>query len=231
MENNFSTTQVLQRYNLTTNKDILYSYEELRRLNIDQDFIYTLLQTFEDENAFSAKAFDAFSFEVIIDYIHRTHTYYLSKKLPEIEQSIHILLKDYESNHPLLQILNTFFKSYTAKLTSHIHAEEKRLIPYIHSLITFDKEGSEGDKFFAVTHNYSLQHFIHSHDDTEEDLANIRDTILEYKAPVTNQTPYRILLSQLDTFEKDLKLHALIEDEVLIPRALLLEEKVNKKFS
>ena len=110
MENDFPISQIVQRYDLAADKDLLYSYEELRRLNLDQRFIYTLLQTFEDEKTFSEKEYEIFSLETIIDYLRRTHSYYLSKKLLEIEQSIDILSKDYSGNHPLLHILNTFFK-------------------------------------------------------------------------------------------------------------------------
>ncbi|HQW22292.1 MAG TPA: hypothetical protein PLI47_03260, partial [Bacteroidia bacterium] len=86
MENDFPISQIVQRYDLAADKDLLYSYEELRRLNLDQRFIYTLLQTFEDEKTFSEKEYEIFSLETIIDYLRRTHSYYLSKKLLEIEQ-------------------------------------------------------------------------------------------------------------------------------------------------
>lgn len=79
--------------------------------------------------------------------------------------------------------------------------------------------------FFAATNNYSLQKFIDNHHDTEKDLSNVKEAILNYEPPESNQTPYRILLTQIDAFEKDLSVHALIEDSVLIPRALQLEKK------
>lgn len=231
METNFQINQIMQRYNLPVDKNLLYSYEELMRMDIDQQFIYTLLQTFEDEKTFSEKEYQKFSLEIIIDYILRTHRYYLTKKLCEIEQNIHILLKDYSGSHPLLHILNNFFYEYTADLTSHIRAEEKHLLPYIKCLLKFEKEETDVETYFAATKNYSLQTFIDSHNDTEKDLSNIRNAILSYQPPITNQTPYRILITQLQAFEKDLSVHALIEDKVLIPRALQLEEKLRKLFS
>ena len=230
MENDFPISQIMQRYNLATDKDLLYSYEELRRLNLDQQFIYTLLQTFEDEKTFSEKEYEQFSLEVIIDYLCRTHSYYLSKKLLEIEQSIQILLKDYSDNHPLLHILKTFFHEYTDGLTAHIRAEEKHLLPYIKDLLDLEKEAANSDKYFSVTNNFSLQTFIDSHQDTEKDLSIVRNSILEYQPAATNQTPYRILISQLETFERDLFVHALIEDRILIPRALQLETKLSELY-
>lgn len=231
MEMDFPINQIMQRYNLLANNNLLYSYEELKRMDIDQEFIYTLLQTFEDEKTFSEKDYEKYSLDIIIDYILRTHKYYLSKKLLEIEQSIQILLKNYSDNHPLLQILNTFFQEYTEDLKAHIKAEEKYLLPYIKSLLRFENEESNKELYLTTIESYSLQTFIDSHNDTEKDLSNVRNVMLEYQPPVTNQTPYRILLTQLQAFEKDLSVHALIEDRVLIPQALILEEKLRKLFN
>jgi regulator of cell morphogenesis and NO signaling len=230
MDSAFPINQIMQRYQLHAGNNLLYSYEELRRMDIDQQFIYTLLQIFEDEKTFSEAEFEKYSLEIIIDYIQRTHNYYLSKKLPEIEQSINILLKDYSNHHPLLTILNSFFIDYAAHLTAHIRAEEKQLLPYIKNLLKIENTETDLQQYFNTTGNYSLQSFIESHQDTEKNLSEVRNAILEYQPPITNQTPYRILLTQLQAFEKDLYVHAVIEDKVLIPRVMQLEEKLRKKF-
>ena len=228
MEIQFPLDQIMQRYSIPVDRNLLYSYEELQRTNINLQFIYALLHTFEDEKTFSENDYQKFSLEVIIDYIRKTHNYYLAKKLCEIEQSIGILLKDYSGSHPLLHILNNFFSEYTRDLTSHISVEEKQLLPYITCLLKFEKGEIEEEKYFTATKNYSLKTFVESHHDTEQDLSNVRKAILNYQPPTTNQTPYRILITQLHAFEIDLSVHALIEDKVLIPRALQLEEKLNK---
>jgi regulator of cell morphogenesis and NO signaling len=72
----------------------------------------------------------------------------------------------------------------------------------------------------------TIQEFIDQHHDTEKDLHEVRDAIQHYSPPEGNRTLYRILLSQLQVLEKDLAVHALMEDEVLLPRALALEKQV-----
>lgn len=228
MESVFPINQVVQRYQIPLNKDVLYSYEELTRLGIDQSFILTLLETFEDEKSFDVNKYNDHSLELIIDYIRRTHVYYLSKKLLEIEQSIENLTKNYSVNHPLLSILDKFFKEYTLSLTAHIREEEQFLLPYIEKMLLLKSTGINAEKQIEISKSYSLKSFIDSHHDTEKDIENIREIILQYQAPSTNQTMYRILLLQLENFEKDLFIHALIEDKVLIPRAFELESQINQ---
>ena len=52
MEIHFPLDQIMQRYYMPVDRNLLYSYEELQRTNIDQQFIYVLLRTFEDEKHF-----------------------------------------------------------------------------------------------------------------------------------------------------------------------------------
>lgn len=98
------------------------------------------------------------------------------------------------------------------------------VLPYIDILLKLNDDGTRvtTDLFQSVA--FSLKRFIENHQDTEGYLLHVRSIISQYKPPVTNQTPYRILLTQLLMFERDLAVHALIEDRVLIPRALELEE-------
>jgi regulator of cell morphogenesis and NO signaling len=229
MEPSFQSQQILQRYDLPFEGNTLYSYHELTELNVDREFIYALLQTFEDEGTFSPDTFQKFSLDTIIDYIRRTHRYYLSKKLCEIEQSISILLKDYDGGHPLLVILNNFYRDYKNNLTEHIKVEEEYVLPRIERILKLEQEEAAENGLINTSEALSLKNFIQNHHDTEDDLLQVRRTISQYDPPVTNQTPYRILLTQLQMFEKDLAVHALIEDYVLIPRALQLEEGLRKK--
>src|ERR1700760_2103121 len=97
------------------------------------EFIMTLLRVFE-EKVFNPREFDSYPVELIVDYIQRTHVYYLDKKLPEIEQSILLLSGQYDSRHPILTALRNFFHAYVKDLSEHIQAEETLLLPYLKTL-------------------------------------------------------------------------------------------------
>ena len=122
------TAQILQRYNVAQAHNLVYTYEELRDLGITPEFLLTLLDVFEDQSSFNAKAFNRFTLKVIVDYLRKTHAYYLSKKLLEIEQSIHLLVNAYPRAHPMLLLLNTFYTDYKSHLINHIEMEERHHI-------------------------------------------------------------------------------------------------------
>lgn len=214
-ENSDFYPQVMQRY-------------PTQPLTADEhkDFIAALLRVFE-EKVFNAHEFDSFPLPLIVDYIQRTHIYYLEKKLPEIEQSIVLLSGHYESQHPILIALQNFFRHYVMDLSEHIHAEETTLLPYLGLLQEAQHSPAGFSRFLLLRGEYSVDRFLSEHHDTEDELKDIRQTIRLYEPPATNESLYRILLSQLQTFEQDLRVHAQIEEEVLIPKAQAMEKILN----
>ena len=160
---------------------------------------------------------EKYSPEMIVEYLQYSHRYYLEKCLPEMEQAIHILLSDEADDHPLLPLLHSFYREYKTDLSAHIALEERRLFPYIHHLLSwyrhvFPKPPAD------CPFSYAVRDFTDHHSDTEGDLFVVRETIEKYRPAATNQSPYRILSARLHAFEQDLRVHALMEDEVLIPQ-------------
>lgn len=218
-ENSSYFPQVMQRYE---------AYPPLQGIN--QDFLATLLKAFEDKT-FCAADFDAFPLALIVDYIRKTHVYYLHKKLPEIEQSIYLLSGLYDAQHPILLSLQNFFHQYCAELTHHIEMEETLLLPHIDLLDKCPDSPQQFAAYLLSMDKYSIAGFVESHEDTEDELRDIRQTINKYAPPSVNASLYRILLSQLQNFERDLCVHAHMEDEVLIPRALEMERMVQERLT
>lgn len=215
---------ILARYEVR-NVQLVHHLTEMNDLQVNQQFLQTLLKMFEDDTYFPKAELAQHSLEVILDYIQRTHRFYLQKKLPEIEQSIAQLLTNYDDQHPMLALLRNFYVSYKNDLTAHIRAEDQQLLPHIRLLLETEQEYFNPTVVAEKLKGYSLKKFIDTHDDTEGDLQVVRESIKQYAPTSTNATPYRILLSQLELFEQDLRVHALIEDLVLIPRALELEKR------
>ena len=217
-ENSDFYPQVMQRYKTQQVTD-----------GEQTEFIATLLRVFE-EKLFNAREFDSFPLGMIVDYIQRTHIYYLDKKLPEIEQNILLLSGHYESGHPILTALRNFFHRYVQDLSEHIRAEEARLLPYIQLLREAEASPSDFSRFLIARRDYSIDRFLSEHHDTEDELKDIRQTIRLYEPPKDNESLYRILLMQLQVFEQDLCVHAHIEEEVLIPKARRLEKDFNNRL-
>ena len=228
MENNHSLTLIMQRYSVDKHSN--WPRLEPENIRVNPDFIATLVKLFDDHRIVTAGEFSSFHTGIIVDYIRKTHHFYLAKKLPEIEQNIELLINSYNESLPLLLVLKKYFLEYQQHLSAHILNEENYLLPYIEYMLTLNKQEMHIAEYFYRSKEFSIQHFISNHDDTDGDLQKIYSAILEYVPTETNITPYRILLSQLQLLEKDLNMHAFIENHVLLPKALNMENQFIKLF-
>ncbi|HMT30605.1 MAG TPA: hypothetical protein PKD91_15115 [Bacteroidia bacterium] len=225
MDHTLVKKQVLQRYELPSLsiKDSLTSYTEEQ----NQNFIATLIRAFEDDGNFNYKEFEKFPLGMVIDYVKRTHRLYFNKSLQEIEQSILLLNQAYTFGHPMLEMLNEFYLDYKTELILHIREEDQQLLPHIIYLSNSIENGFDQYDLFRRQQLFTIEHFVSTHEDNDAVLEDVREKILMYDPPVTNKFVYQVLLNQLEFFGHDLKIHGLIEDRVLLPKALEMEEKLN----
>ena len=218
--------RVLQRYEFPQLAD--------RNQEVSSDqvlFVNTLIRAFEEDPSFHISEFNQFPVNIILDYIRKTHRLYLDKTLQEIEQSIVILGEAYTVGHPLLEFLNDFFVNYKTDLIRHIREEDEKLIPHIEFLNKCRCEGFSQLHFFNGISQFSIIDFLEHHHDNEIELEEVRHKILEYQPPAINQSMYRVLLNQLEFFGYDLKIHGLIEEQVLVPMAMKWERLLLKDFN
>lgn len=197
---------------------------------VELQFVNTLVRAFEEEPGFRISEFRNFPLEIILDYISKTHALYLNKTLQEMEQSISNLGKAYDAGHPLLEYLNDFFIHYKTDLIRHIREEDEKLLPHVAFLDRCNREGLELTEFFKRTSQFSTIDFLEHHHDNEIELKDIRNHILTYEPPSYDRSMYRVLLNQLEFFSHDLRIHGLIEEQILVPLALEWEQKLFKDF-
>jgi regulator of cell morphogenesis and NO signaling len=157
--------------------------------------------------------------------LQATHRYYLTKKLPEIEQSLVHIFSKYGQSHQLLASLAYFFNDYKINLIEHIRLEERELFPYIRKLIDASKDPSV-DKKAVLNPNFNINKFIEAHSPIEDELEEVSQLIRRYSGNESMPLPYKIFLNQVEFLELELRKHAIIEDHVLVPMAIELEKNL-----
>ena len=196
-----------------------------KAIDMNPELIELILDLYNNEEDFPFEKMKKFSIEEILTYLQATHHYYLSKKLPEIEQSLVHIFSKYGQSHQLLATLAYFFNDYKTHLVEHIRMEEKELFPYIQKLIAASKQPADALKPTEKP-NFSIQQFIDSHSPIEDELQEVSQLIRRYSGDESIPLPYKIFLNQVELFELELRKHAIIEDYVLVPMALELEHKL-----
>lgn len=170
---------------------------------------------------FPEKLIQQVAIQDLLNALKKSHGIYLNSKLPEIEQSIYNLYSKQTNSDNVLLMLCGFFISYQKKLVAHIQYEEVFLFPYIESLLDFQKTGKPIDR--ERFGNFTLKQFFNNHSNLEEDLNEVRNKITENIEGLKTPLAFRIFMTQLEHFEKDLSIHAVLEDDVLLPRLVEME--------
>ena len=189
-------------------------------------FVRQLELDLQEGHAFESEAYSIFPLEMILEYLKNGHKYYLNKKLPEIEQTISYLVKHAEMDNILNAALQHFFSSYKLSLEEHIAFEEKTIFSYITYLLALNSELDKVKLKVLLQGSDSLSDFVLQHTDTEKDLSKVLQILASYKNTFIGFSPYTLLVRQLSVFETELSLHAKLEDEVLVPRSIMLENKI-----
>jgi regulator of cell morphogenesis and NO signaling len=225
---NKSLTSVLERFGFGE-KDYHKTIEQAaKESNTDPDFILEIVKAFDSDNNPDHKVLNRFPVETILKYLKSTHYYYLNKKIPEIELSLHDIIRRHHHGSTVLFALGNLFIVYKRKLAEHIEGEEKELFPYVEYLIQQLRSEYIDKKALEVLSGFNIQLFEDAHTNVEEDIAKTRETILKFSPEKTYAMSYRIFLNQLELFERDLHRHSIIEDEVLVPKAKMLEQLVRR---
>jgi regulator of cell morphogenesis and NO signaling len=170
-----------------------------------------------------------FPLQLILDYIKKSHTYYLEVKAPHIEEIIEKLIKSAgDSRLKELSLINKFFKEYMIELEEHIREEENNVYPYIQSINEAFLSGNIDKKHIEAIKVNPIKKYEEGHTNIEDKLFDLKNIIIKYLPPVNDYAVSNTLLIELFRLERDLNDHSRIEEKVLVPKVQCIENEILK---
>lgn len=227
---NYLLISVINRFGISLGFGDNTVHDVCKKHNVNVDFFLEIVNSFNDPDYFPGKKLQNFSIQFIVDYLSKTHQYYLKEKIPEIETLIEQMLDECYPHNDHAHLLNSFFKEYKDELITHISREDEIVFPYsIHVENNFTKNTSGKDSRESA--NYSIINYRSEHNDIEEKLFDLKNIIIKYLPSPQNQALCHKVLTELFNLEKDINDHSRIEENVLIPKVILMETELNKSKS
>ncbi|MBS1680987.1 MAG: iron-sulfur cluster repair di-iron protein [Bacteroidetes bacterium] len=168
--------------------------------------------------------------DLIIEYLKHAHHLFIKHKLPfinNIVQNFKAGCKEYESVEKDLKIL---FPLFMEDFIHHIYEEEDTLFKYIKSLERALQGRYNPTRLYRSMEKYSLQQCATEHEIHDDEMAGIRKITKDYYLTADAPLHVKVIYAELVEFEKSLQAHARIENEILFPKALLLESRVRAEF-
>jgi regulator of cell morphogenesis and NO signaling len=218
IHHNYNLLPVLNRFGIQLGLKDKTVETICREKNINTDFFLAIVNTFSNEDYFPQDELISFSPLEIIEYLKRTHRYYLNYVVPKLDVQLQQLIDSRTSENQGLQMVSQFYKKYTEELKEHIDYEEKKVFPYIEKMVVTNK----------TEENYTIISFEKEHTNVDEKLNDLKNLIIKYLTPDYNENLCNEFLITLFRFERDIYDHARIEDVILLNQAAAIEEKLRK---
>jgi regulator of cell morphogenesis and NO signaling len=224
---NFHAAAIFEKYGLDFccrgNKPVAQACEEK---GLNKEAIFNEL-SYLDKKASGSTRHDEWGMDFMIDFIVNTHHEYVRKMIPVISAHTQKIASVHGENHPeLIEIAKRFSIVYK-DLKQHMLKEEQILFPYVKQMV---KASSNGNKFeapyFGSVVN-PIQMMEIEHQNAGDELFGIRDLSNNYTVPEDACNTYRICFLELKEFEEDLHKHIHLENNILFPKAVKLEQEMS----
>ncbi len=188
-----------------------------------------VLRSLEGEKAAGAEAapsdrdFKNAQLTELIAHILTTHHGYVKQEIPRLKQLLFKVVAVHCANHPELAAVQRTFNELADELTGHMMKEEMVLFPYIEKLEQATSAGKPAPlaPFGSISNPVRMMEM--EHESAGRALEEIRTLTSAYTPPEGACFSYKTLYSALKDFEADLHQHVHLENNILFPRAIVLE--------
>lgn len=176
------------------------------------------------ESQSPAPDFSGGSLADLIEHIVAKHHAFVKQELPRIQQLLKKVTAVHGSNHAELGEIHGIFQEVSAELDSHMMKEEQVLFPHIVTLENTVVAGRPAPRppFGSVSNPVHMMEL--EHDSAGAALKQISTLSGNYTAPNDACFSYKTVYSALKEFEADLHQHIHLENNILFPRAIKLEQ-------
>jgi len=199
--------------------------EVCEKQNINADALLQSVDEVTKSGNGGAIDFNSWPLDLLADYIEKTHHRYVEEKTQTLVAFLDKLCKVHGANHPELFRINELFTGCAGELSQHMKKEELVLFPFVKRMVkTKDADGVLAQPSFGTVSN-PIAMMMHEHDNEGERFREIAALTHDYTPPADACTTYKVTFAMLKEFEEDLHKHIHLENNILFPKAVLLEQE------
>ncbi len=160
----------------------------------------------------------------LIAHIVAKHHGYVRRETPRIQGLMTKVLGKHGPAHPEIAQINELFSAMSQELSTHMLKEEQVLFPYVERMEAALLAGRPAPVAFFGTVNRPIANMVAEHDDAGALLSKIRSLSNGYTAPRGACPTFLGLYQGLEAFVRDLHHHVHLENNILFPRAIEMEQ-------
>lgn len=195
---------------------------------MDVDIVLRDLNEVANANASNTTGIDfkTWPLDLLADYIEKTHHRYVEDKTPQIIPYLDKICEVHGEKHPELYQIKDLFQKVVENLAQHMKKEELLLFPFIRKMEKAKRSGEllqklNFDSIKNLVNEMEDEHFAEG--DRFRDIERLSHN---YTPPEDACNTYRVTFAMLKEFEEDLHLHIHLENNILFPKSILMEEEL-----
>ena len=207
---------VLERFNIPLGVQEKTIEEICKENDISLNLFLGIANLHINPNIAPEITLDEHAIYTIIDYLKNSHAYYTNEAIPSIAQQIKEISNTRKDT--TYTLIERFFNDYKEDVSTHLLYEESIVYPYVTSLLNL-KDGKK---------EYTINNYKNNHEDIESKLDDLKNLLIKHLPDQKDQEIRRKLLFKLFRFEKDLIIHTIIEEQILIPHIEAIENLLTR---
>jgi len=201
--------------------------EACEKKGIDSNMLVEELENVLNTKTGQSIDYKSWPLDLLAEYIEKKHHRYVQEKIPVLRQFLDKLCRVHGERHPELYKITELFNASAGELAFHMKKEELILFPFVKKMVAAELNTSavKSPQFGTVENPIAMM--MEEHDTEGERFREITALTDNYNPPADACNTYRVTFAMLKEFEEDLHLHIHLENNILFPGAIKLEQKFN----
>ena len=224
---NYKTAQIFEENNIDFccgGNITLHEASQKSGINV-QELISIIEPVMENADR-DSKFIENLPLDHLCNYIEETHHKYINDTTPFLQQKLSKLCSVHGDNHPELFEVKELFEGAVGNLTAHMKKEELILFPFIRKLVqargdeSVELQKGQGSVFGPIS-VMKEEHQVEG-----DRFAKLSEITKNYSVPDDGCGTYEVTYKTLHEFEEDLHRHIHLENNILFPKAIELENEL-----
>ena len=194
--------------------------------NIDGKSVVSDLNTLLQSETEKSIDYQNWPLDLLADYIEKKHHCYVEEKTLEISPYLDKICRVHGERHNELFEIKEHFNATADELAAHMKKEEIILFPYIRKMMQTRKSNTRHVAPLFGTIQNPINMMKHEHDTEGNRFKKIEALSNQYTPPLDACNTYKVAFALLKEFEQDLHLHIHLENNILFPKAIMMETEL-----
>ncbi len=165
--------------------------------------------------------------DFLIDYVVNVHHQYLKKTIPETTEMLNSFVEKHHTKYKYLPELLEKFGKAAKRLQISMEKEESIIFPYIRQISHAHENKESYAALLVKTLRKSFGDMIQKEEENISDIiTGIRNITDHYTPPDNACVSHVVNFSMLKELDNDITQHVFLEESILFPKAIQIEQEL-----